>query len=100
MDFKEGTQSILARCVSAELRARLAAKRISGKTFSAKVGMSQNYFATRLRDEKPFTLDDINQIVLVLEDLNEEPADFILTAYRRHGEDVWMQADDYPYKED
>ena len=54
--------SFLQRCVSAAFRAEIAAQRSSGKELASKVGRSQNYVATRLRDEKPFTLDDVEAI--------------------------------------
>lgn len=58
-----GSKSSLARAVSAEIRARLAAQRTSGKKLAETVGLSQNYIAKRLRDEAPFTIDDIELIV-------------------------------------
>lgn len=63
----DGTQSHLGRCVSAEVRARLAAIRMSGATLAKLTGKSQNYIAKRLRDEAPFTLDDVEDIVEALE---------------------------------
>ena len=88
---REGTQTIFARSVSAEIRARMAAIRMSGAQVAAKAGMSQNYFATRLRDEKPFTLDDLDKIVEVLFDHNLETHVFAAQAYDRNSEDIWME---------
>lgn len=52
--------------------------------------MSQNYFATRLRDEKPFTLDDIDRIVAAtFPDVDAHL--FISQAVERNSEDVWME---------
>nr|WP_300338739.1 hypothetical protein [Actinomyces sp.] len=39
---------------------------MSGNTLAGKIGKSQNYVAVRLRDEKPFTLDDVELISDVL----------------------------------
>lgn len=72
----------------------MAARRISGNQLAGSVGMSQNYLATRLRDEKPFTLDDIAKIVHALDD-RTDPHDFILKAFDNHAEvigDEWMLA--------
>lgn len=87
---KTGTKTVLARSVSAELRARMAALRLSGASLAAEAGMSQNYFATRLRDEKPFTLDDIDRIVAAtFPDVDAHL--FISQAVERNSEDVWME---------
>lgn len=59
----EKKSSLLQRCVSAEIRARLAASRSSGLELAQNIGKSQNYVAKRLRDEAPFTIDDIEKIV-------------------------------------
>lgn len=91
-DFSSGTASTFARAVSAEIRAQLAAQRTSGKTFAATVGMSQNYLATRLRDEKPFTLDDISVIVDELRP-DISASEFIAEANRRHGESIFNDSD-------
>ncbi len=39
---------------------------MSGNTLAGRIGKSQNYVAVRLRDEKPFTLDDVELIADVL----------------------------------
>jgi len=85
----EGTRSLLGRCVSAEIRARMAALRLSGKSLAGQVGMSQNYLATRLRDEKPFTLDDLEAIVLALDIDSTEV--FIADAISRHSDAAWSE---------
>lgn len=92
--FKTGAKSVLARAVSAELRAYMAARRISGNWLASEAGMSQNYLATRLRDEKPFTLDDIERITRAL-DMDIDPQVFIVRAMDRNAEDVWMSAEGY-----
>ena len=86
-DFAEGTHSVLARSITAEIRARMAAQRISGKALAEQIGVSQNYFATRLRDEKPFTLDDLDRIVQVIAG-EADPHVFIQQAHERQGEAV------------
>lgn len=60
----------LARAFSAEIRAELARRSptISGLKLAGLVGMSQNYIAKRLRDELPFTLDDIAAICAALDE--------------------------------
>lgn len=93
MDFLEGTSSTLGRAVSAHIRAHLGAQRMSGKTLASRIGKSQNYVATRLRDELPFTLDDIEDIVRVLEP-DPNPAAFVKQAEATYSEAVWDEADD------
>jgi transcriptional regulator with XRE-family HTH domain len=39
----------------------------SGAKLAAETGLSQNYLAKRLRDERPFTLNDIDRIGKALE---------------------------------
>lgn len=58
--------SELQRAVSADVRARLAAGRQSGKWLAGQIGLSQNYVAKRLRDEAAFTLDDLAAIARAL----------------------------------
>lgn len=59
--------SPLAKAVSAVFRARMGAKRRSGKWLAEQVGASQNYVAKRLRDEASFTLDDVAAISAALD---------------------------------
>lgn len=87
----DGTRSLLGRCVSAEIRARMAALRTSGKALAGQVGMSQNYLATRLRDEKPFTLDDLEAIILVLDVDVDSTEAFVADALARHSDAVWAE---------
>jgi len=86
--FESGTRSLVGREVSAEIRARLAAQRISGAKFAAQVSMSQHYLATRLRDEKPFTLDDLAVIVERLGD--DDVWQFVKEASERNGDAVFV----------
>lgn len=87
----------LSRAVTAEIRAQMGAQRISGNQLAKLAGMSQNYLATRLRDEKPFDLDDIEKIAHFLDD-RIDAHQFILRAYENHGElaqeDVMLAARD------
>lgn len=65
----------------------MGALRLSGKALAAKVGLSQNYVAKRLRDEAPFTLDDVERIIDVV-DPHGDIDDFVVSACRRHWEDA------------
>lgn len=63
---KQNASGALARAISAEVRAVMARKRVSGIQLSGMVPLSQNYIAKRLRDEAPFTINDIEAICDVL----------------------------------
>lgn len=39
---------------------------MTGQKLASEIGLSQNYVAKRLRDEAPFTLDDIDKIAFAL----------------------------------
>jgi transcriptional regulator with XRE-family HTH domain len=67
--------------------------RLSGVSLAQRMERSQNYVAKRLRDEMPFTLDDVEDIVDALE-LEISPEVFIAQAAERNGEEVWMQMDE------
>lgn len=75
MNMPSGKQSEsgpLAVAVAAEVRAAMGRQRVSGIQLAAMTGISQNYVAKRLRDEAPFTLNDIERICEVLhEDFTE-----------------------------
>lgn len=91
-DFPAGTRSAFARAISAEVRAVMAARRITLREFAAGAGFaSHNYLAIRLRDEKPFTLDDIELVCAYLE---EDAPTFIGEAYDHHFDRLWMEARD------
>lgn len=88
--FPTGTASVIGRCVSAEVRARMASSRWTQRDFVTRAGFrSQNYVSIRLRDEKPFTLDDVEQIAEAFGE--DDPAAFIQTAHDRQGDQVWEQ---------
>ena len=88
-DFPHDSKTILSRAVSAEVRAAMAARRLTIRDLAkgAKFG-SHNYLAIRLRDEKPFTLDDVNEVCLFLD---EDPIEFIAQAYENHGDRLFAE---------
>lgn len=51
-----------ARAVSKEVRSQLGILRISQATLARRTNLSENYLSKRLRDEFPFTLNDIERI--------------------------------------
>ncbi|WP_314325488.1 helix-turn-helix domain-containing protein [Paenarthrobacter ilicis] len=63
---KEDKSGPLAVAVAAEVRAAMGRARVSGNQLSKLTGMSQNYIATRLRDEAAFTITDIEKICAAL----------------------------------
>jgi len=65
---KEEKSGPLAVAVAAEVRAAMGRARVSGNQLSKLTGMSQNYIATRLRDEAAFTISDIQRICDALEE--------------------------------
>lgn len=72
----------------------MGAQRISGNQLAHLINKSQNYVATRLRDEKPFDLDDVAKIAHVLNGA-VDGHEFILRAYTNHGERIgaeWVLA--------
>lgn len=91
-DFPEGTKSAFARAVSAEVRATMAAQRVSGRVLALAAGFrSHNYLAMRLRDDAPFTLDDIDAIC---RHFDEERDAFMQRAYDNHIERLWTESMD------
>ena len=67
---KQPESGPLARAISAEIRALMARQRLSGVRLADRAGLSRNYFGKRLRDEAPFTLNDVEAICKALgEDL-------------------------------
>ena len=83
MPAKRPESGALARAVSAEVRAAMGRHRISGAQLAALLGVSQNYIATRLRDESPFTINDIENICIALK---ESPAELWQNAIAHLGE--------------
>jgi transcriptional regulator with XRE-family HTH domain len=59
---KQSESGPLAAAVASEVRAAMGRHRVSGIQLANMTGISQNYIAKRLRDEAPFTLNDIERI--------------------------------------
>lgn len=83
MPTKQPESGALARAVSAEVRAAMGRHRMSGMTLAGLTGMSQNYIAKRLRDEAPFTINDIENICNAL---GEDPGQLWTSAVAHLGE--------------
>ncbi len=85
--FKTGTTTPIARAISAEIRSRMAVLRLSTNRMAQDLPHSQNYYAERMRDEKPFSIDDL---ALIAEIFNKQaagagehtPLDIVLAAER------------------
>lgn len=66
--------------VAAEVRRRLGARRVTQRQLAEGIGMSShNYLSTRLRDERPLTLDDVAKIA---EFFGTTPAALIVVSLR------------------
>lgn len=74
---KHSESGPLAVAVAAEVRAAMGRHRVSGNQLAAQMGKSQNYVAVRLRDDSPFTINDIERICAVL---NEDFAELMAAA--------------------
>jgi transcriptional regulator with XRE-family HTH domain len=83
MPTKQPESGALARAVSAEVRAAMGRHRVSGMQLAGLTGMSQNYIAKRLRDEAPFTVNDIENISNAL---SEDVAQLWIAAVAHLGE--------------
>jgi transcriptional regulator with XRE-family HTH domain len=67
---KQPESGKFARAISAEIRSAMARQRMSGAQLAIKTDRSQSYISKRLRDEVPFTANDVEDICQVLgEDL-------------------------------
>jgi transcriptional regulator with XRE-family HTH domain len=80
---KGETAGDYARMVSAEVRRVLGDKRVSGNYLARELNVSQNYLSKRLRDQLPFTLNDVERIAGVLGMEFEELVLPAATAYDR-----------------
>jgi len=61
-----------ARALSAAIRWSMSRQRISGAQLAERVARSQSYISKRLRDEAPFSVNDIEDICKALgEDLGK-----------------------------
>jgi transcriptional regulator with XRE-family HTH domain len=56
----------LARAFSGHVRMVMARDRVTAKELAAKAGISRSYLGKRLRDEVPFSLNDVEAISLAL----------------------------------
>lgn len=56
-----------AQAFSEAIRLHMSQSGVSGMALAAQISRSQNYVASRLRDEKPFTVDDVEAIAAALE---------------------------------
>lgn len=77
-----GTQAApgpFARATSAEIRAVMARKRMSGTHLAAAAGMSQSYISRRLLDQASFSINDIEPIC---EALDQELCPFLTSVLR------------------
>lgn len=59
---KQPESGPLARAFAGEVRAALARRRITAKQLANSTGLSPTYVNKRLRDEAPFTLNDVEVI--------------------------------------
>jgi transcriptional regulator with XRE-family HTH domain len=73
----ESEPTAFSKAATAAVRRLKADKRISNADISAATGMSTNYIAERLRDEKSFTLNDIE---LVADFFGIDATDFLIDA--------------------
>lgn len=90
--FSTGALSPLARAVSAEIRSEMAVQRVTGRALAgAAEYASHNYVAERLRDEKPFTLDDVDRLCRALD---VDSAELIQRAWQNHGPRLQREAED------
>jgi transcriptional regulator with XRE-family HTH domain len=55
-----------AQAFSEAIRLHMEEQGVSGKSLAAMIGLSQNYVASRLRDERAFTVNDIEAISAAL----------------------------------
>lgn len=63
---KQAEPGSLARAFSAHVRMVMARDRITAKALADATGISRSYLGKRLRDEAPFTLNDVEAISKVL----------------------------------
>jgi transcriptional regulator with XRE-family HTH domain len=57
-----GPSGVMAGSMSEAIRVHMERQHLSGFRVAARGGVSQNYMAKRLRDEAPFTVDDVAAI--------------------------------------
>ena len=84
---KQPESGPLARAFAAEVRAALARRRITVKKLALDTGLSPNYMGKRLRDEAPFTLNDVEVICEKLDADSESFRQAAAKALREAGAD-------------
>ena len=84
---KQPESGQLARAFAGEVRAVLARRRITTKQLALDTGLSSTYVGKRLRDESPFTLNDVEVICAVLGANSEGFRQAALQALREAGSD-------------
>jgi transcriptional regulator with XRE-family HTH domain len=69
MSVPSGKQPVpgpLARAFSRRVRLEMTDQTITAQSLAAKSGLSRSYLGKRLRDEAPFTLNDVEAICVAL----------------------------------
>ena len=79
---KQLSSGRFARAVTDEINMSMARQRISGAHLSLKTSRSQSYISKRLRNEAPFTANDIEEIC---EALGEDLLGLMAAAVRAAG---------------
>jgi transcriptional regulator with XRE-family HTH domain len=90
----EPAPSPFARAASAAIRRLLGELRYSQAALSRGTSLGETYIAERLRDEKSFTLSDIEEISGFL---GIDPEEFLLDVRRAQRADVGASDDDYDF---
>ncbi|QIG57708.1 helix-turn-helix DNA binding domain protein [Arthrobacter phage Shoya] len=76
---KQSESGDFACALSAAIRWSMTRQRISGAQLAERTSRSQSYISKRLRDEVPFTANDIEEICKVL---NEDLVQLVVSAAR------------------
>jgi DNA-binding phage protein len=63
---KQPEPSPLARAFSSHVRVVMAQQRVTAQALAEKTGLSRSYLGKRLRDEVPFSLNDVEAISVAL----------------------------------
>jgi transcriptional regulator with XRE-family HTH domain len=59
---KQPEPSPLARAFSSHVRVAMSQQRVTAQALAQRTGISRSYLGKRLRDEVPFTLNDVEAI--------------------------------------
>jgi transcriptional regulator with XRE-family HTH domain len=76
---KQAESGDFARAISAAFRWSMTRQKISGAQLADKTSRSQSYISKRLRDDVPFTANDIEEICKAL---NEDLGQLVISAAR------------------